>query len=401
VSNSKPSDFQITEGHFAHLQTAAWWDRALIQNTRVLIIGAGAVGNEVIKNLALLGVGHVVVADKDSIEPGDLNRCVLFREGDAGRPKAECAARAVREMSPPLNITAIHGNVLADLGLGYFRWANVVLTALDNCEARAFVNGACVRAGRPWIDGGLEARRGVVRCVAPPTTACYECTMSQPDRERLKKRRSRSLLARRALEHEEAPVTPALASAIAAIQVQELIKFLHGREAVMGRGHVIDDAAHSPQTLIYPRNPDCRWHDPPPPVESLSRFTSATPLREICDEAARRLGGIDALDLSRELVRELVCPSCQHRETVLRPADRITDAEVPCKHCGMEAAPELFHSLPAHSELLNQSAGQIGLPVFDVLWARRGSHAIGFELAGDNPFPTPVKLKVEPDHVLL
>src|SRR3954469_12624483 len=109
------------EGRFARLEAIEWWDQALLANARVLVVGAGALGNEVIKNLALLGVGQVVIADMDTVELSNLSRSVLFRESDEGKPKAECAARAAREIFPGINIHALVGNVLADVGLGWFR----------------------------------------------------------------------------------------------------------------------------------------------------------------------------------------------------------------------------------------------------------------------------------------
>ena len=400
MSTPEPSLLRVSDGRFARLEAIAWWDQSLLQNARVLVIGAGALGNEVIKNLALLGAGHVVVADMDCVELSNLSRSVLFRETDEGKPKADCAALAARQIFPQIDITAIHGNVLADLGLGYFRWASVVIGALDNREARVFVNAACARVGRPWIDGGIEVLHGIVRGFAPPATACYECTMSRVDWDLLNKRRSCSLLARRALAHGGTPTTPTTASVIGALQVQELVKILHAKDALLGRGWVFDGAAHSSFTVAYPVSPDCPWHEPPPPIEPAAAFTSATPLQAIWDEAARRLGGVDALDLSRELVLELICPSCRQRETVLQPVDKITEERALCRRCGAESVPEFFHSLAAGSELLRKTPGEIGLPAWDVLWARRGPRAIGFELAGDNPFSAPAKPQPETHHVL-
>ena len=215
---------QIQEGRFARLEAIEWWDQPLVARSRVLVVGAGALGNEVIKNLALLGVGEVVVVDMDRIESSNLSRSVLFREGDEGKAKAECAARAASRIFPGARVRPIVGNVLADVGLGFFRRADVVIGALDNREARVFVNSACARVGRPWIDGGIEVLRGIVRGFAPPRTACYECTMSQVDWDLLNKRRSCSLLARRAAEQRGTPTTPTTASVIGALQAQEFIK---------------------------------------------------------------------------------------------------------------------------------------------------------------------------------
>ena len=161
----------LLEGRFARLEAIEWWDQALLARSKALVIGAGALGNEVLKNLALLGLGNVVIADMDRVELSNLSRSVLFRESDENRSKAECAAAAARQIFPDLNIQAVTGNILADLGLGYVRWADVVIGALDNREARVFVNSACARVGRPWLDGGIEVFNGIVRGFAPPATA--------------------------------------------------------------------------------------------------------------------------------------------------------------------------------------------------------------------------------------
>ena len=181
---------RLDEGRFARLEAIEWWDQSLLAKARVVVAGAGALGNEVIKNLALLGVGQVVIVDLDRVELSNLSRSVLFRESDEGEAKAECAARMARQIYPDMKVRPIVGNLLADLGLGFFRWADVVVGALDNREARVFVNSACAKVGTPWIDGGIEVLNGIVRGFHPPATACYECTMSRVDWDLLNKRRS-------------------------------------------------------------------------------------------------------------------------------------------------------------------------------------------------------------------
>jgi ThiF family/Inner membrane component of T3SS, cytoplasmic domain len=97
------------EGRFARFEAIEWWDQARLARARVLVVGAGALGNEVIKNLALLGVGHLAVTDMDRVELSNLSRSVLFRASDEGRPKAECAARAARGIFPDMPAHALTG----------------------------------------------------------------------------------------------------------------------------------------------------------------------------------------------------------------------------------------------------------------------------------------------------
>jgi adenylyltransferase/sulfurtransferase len=373
------------EGRFARLEAIDWWDQALLRQARVLVVGAGALGNEVIKNLSLLGVGQLALVDHDRVERSNLSRSVLYREADEGEPKAICAARAARQLYPDLWAYPLVGNVLADVGLGWFRWAQVVVGALDNREARVFVNSSCAQVGRPWIDGGIDVLHGIVRGFAPPRTACYECTMSQVDWDVLQQRRSCALLARRAVAQRGAPTTPTTASVIAGIQAQEVVKVLHGLPALLGRGFVFDGAGHTSYAVMYPIKPDCSWHFPPAPVEARPDFTSDTPVREVWEFAARQLGGVDALDLSRELVEELVCGACGRREPTWKPAENLHEDQALCPGCGSARTPAFRHSLSEEVIRRDFSLRQLGLPAWDLLWARNGETVLGIEITGDRP----------------
>src|SRR5260370_12589643 len=109
-------DPEAAEDRFARFRLIGWWEQERLARARVLVIGAGALGNEILKNLALLGVGNVFVADMDVVANSNLSRSVLFREEDCGRPKVEVAARRAREIYPGLKVQPVRGNVVCDLG---------------------------------------------------------------------------------------------------------------------------------------------------------------------------------------------------------------------------------------------------------------------------------------------
>jgi len=112
-----------------------------------------------------------------------------------------------------------------------------------------------------------------------------------------------------------------------------MVKFLHGMDALLGEGVVFDGAGHSSYRVKYPIAPDCPWHEAAPEIQGMDQFSSATLLQDIWDEAGRRLGGVDAIDLGRELVRDLICPACAHRSEVLQPIDRIDETMALCRSC--------------------------------------------------------------------
>jgi molybdopterin/thiamine biosynthesis adenylyltransferase len=374
---------QPTGERFSRFAGIRWWDQSVLRDARVLVVGAGALGNEVVKNLALLGVGNLVIVDMDRVEESNLSRSVLFRLEDEGQAKAAVAARAARQLYPELNGVAREANVLGELGLGYFRWAQIVVGALDNREARVFVNRACAQVGRPWIDGGIDVLNGIVRGFAPPASACYECTMGQADWDLLAKRRSCSLLARRAWSEGGTPTTPTTASVVGAMQAQEVVKQLHGLETLRGRGFVFEGLTHNSFTVGYPIAPDCPWHEDPAPIEAATDIGSDTPLRVIWGRWAAEWGELDAIDLSRELVESLECPSCGAFESALKSIELLDEESARCRRCQGERIPRFFHSLSGSSALLDLTPARLGLPAWDILWARKGERVRGIELAGD------------------
>lgn len=396
MTAQEPTPLRIEEGRFSRLEAIEWWDQDRLRNSHVLLAGAGAIGNETLKNLAMLGVGQIVVVDMDMIEMSNLSRSVLFRAEDAGKSKAECAARSARQICPDIQVTPVHANLLAELGLGWFRWADIVIGALDNREARVFLNSACARTNRPWIDGGIEVLQGVVRGFAPPKTACYECTMSDVDWDLINRRRSCSLLARRAIQNRGVPTTPTSASVIGALQAQEFVKQLHGLPSLDGKGFVFEGRRHQSYLVDYPINPDCPWHEEAAPIVSEPGWDSDTPLGDIWAAAEQKLNGLDALELSRELVRELECAKCGRSRETFRPLDALDEQDALCPVCGEESAPRMMHSIHANSLDLKRTPAGIGLPRWDIIWGRNGERSIGFELAGDAALARASDARLEP-----
>uniref|UniRef100_A0A6Q2X3X3 E1 ubiquitin-activating enzyme n=1 Tax=Esox lucius TaxID=8010 RepID=A0A6Q2X3X3_ESOLU len=149
---------------------------------RYFLVGAGAIGCELLKNFALIGLGagqggHITVTDMDSIERSNLNRQFLFRSQDIGRQKSEVAAQAVRAMNPSMNITA-HQNCLDPdsekvYGYHFFMGLDGVAAALDNVEARVYLDSRCVHHQRPLLDGGTLGTKGSTLVVVPHLTQSY------------------------------------------------------------------------------------------------------------------------------------------------------------------------------------------------------------------------------------
>jgi len=199
-----------------------------VENAKVLVVGAGALGNEVIKNLVLMGIGHLFIVDFDTIEAANLSRSPLFRESDSGRKKAHVAAARAKELNPNTKVQYLHGDVTTNLGLGVLRRMDVLIGCLDNREARLAVNRFAYWMNKPWVDGAIQELLGLVRVFVPGEGACFECSLTEDARRDLAVRYSCPLLARQNVLLGKVPTTPTISSIIGAMQSQEALKILNG-----------------------------------------------------------------------------------------------------------------------------------------------------------------------------
>ncbi len=206
----------------------SWFKKEKVKNARVLVAGAGALGNEVVKNLALFGVGHIYVVDFDQIEISNLTRSVLFRESDAMAHsyKAEVVARRAMEINPQIKVTPIVGNLFSEVGFGLYRSVDVVIGCLDSRIARYQLNRLCMRAGKTWIDGSIENLTGAVRVYAPGV-CCYECGLSREEFNNIMLRTGCADVVRTQGKEGRVATTPISASIVGALQVQEAMKVIH------------------------------------------------------------------------------------------------------------------------------------------------------------------------------
>lgn len=213
----------------------SWFKIDKVKKAKVLIAGAGALGNEALKNLALFGVGNIIVVDFDKIEYSNLTRSVLFREEDSdkGLYKAEIAAKRIKEINPSINIQAICGDLSTDVGLGVYRRVDVVLGCLDSLIARILLNRLSFRAGKIWIDGGIGDLEGQVN-VYEFNKNCYECSLTEEEEADLKSRMSCPGITRENEKFGRVATTPVIASIIAAVQVQEAMKIIHKEDIEKG-----------------------------------------------------------------------------------------------------------------------------------------------------------------------
>ncbi len=259
---NNPEKFDIEENRYSRLELIQWWNLSILKKAKILVAGCGALGNEIIKNLAMLGCGNIYAVDTDRIEKSNLSRSVLFRPEDEGKYKAETACRRAKEINDEVNLLYCNGNIF-NLGLGIFREMDLVICGLDNREARLYINQCCYKVSKPMIDGAIEVLSGVARMFIPPHTACYECTLNEIDYKLLNRRKSCLMLGIEEIASGKIPTTPTISSIIAGVQVQEAVKYLHNREDLLilkGKGFIFNGNTNDSYIVEYQKNENCLSH---------------------------------------------------------------------------------------------------------------------------------------------
>jgi molybdopterin/thiamine biosynthesis adenylyltransferase len=371
------------DDRFDRFKLINWWEQERLQKAKILVIGAGALGNEILKNLALLGVGNIFIADMDIIENSNLSRSILFRENDNGSIKSEAAARAIKDIYPDINVQWFQGNIVYDLGLGVYHWADLVIAGLDNREARLAINRNCWKTNTPWIDGAIEQLNGVARVFVPPNGACYECTMGEKDWQILKQRKACNLLSREDMIMGKIPTTPTSASVIAGIQCQEAVKLLHGLEVLESKGYIFNGLTHDSYLIHYQRKEECFSHETYTHIKKLDKSVTTTTLAELIKEVKKELGDEAIIEFNTEILHFLECNNCGKSETVLDSIGKIPEKKGYCPSCGNMRNTITLHSIDGNEPFLDKTFAEIGIPPFDIIVGRVNMNQVFLEFSQD------------------
>ena len=208
------------------------WDQSKLNESTVILVGAGAIGSYVATILVSSGVGKLIIIDFDTIEISNLNRQLLYRDTDVGKSKSEVAAERLKEINPNCEIEFIH-NKMEEVSPSVYETADVIVACLDTFIGRRWINSMAVRVGAPLVMGGMYAFLGNVQVIKPHETACFECQPLVPDEELAQactpfgEERKKE----RGEEREKEPPLPAVAtlsSIIAGFMSQEALKLILG-----------------------------------------------------------------------------------------------------------------------------------------------------------------------------
>lgn len=151
-----------------------------IRESRVLLVGAGGIGCELLKNLLLTGFGEIHIIDLDTIDLSNLNRQFLFRYEHIKKSKALVAKEVAHKFQPSAKLEAYHANIKdSQFNVDWFAGFEIVFNALDNLDARRHVNRMCLAANVPLIESGTTGFNGQVQVIKKGETECYDCNSKE------------------------------------------------------------------------------------------------------------------------------------------------------------------------------------------------------------------------------
>lgn len=388
--------YEWGEGVFTLL---SWFKKDKVKNARVLVAGAGALGNEVVKDLALFGVGHIYVVDFDQIELSNLTRSVLFREEDAYNHsyKAEIVAKRAMEINPQIKVTPIVGNLFSEVGFGLYRAVDVVIGCLDSRIARYLLNRLCMRAGKTWIDGSIENLTGAVK-VYTPGINCYECGLSREEFNNIMLRTGCADVVRTQSSAGRVATTPISASIIGAMQVQEAMKIIHLDsddkslfKTLQGKMLRYEGMTNSMNIYKYSSwKKNCPAHERWENVVEGKDLSASMTVKEVV-EGLKSLLNVKALEINmrnNKFIDKIVSDKPEKEFEVMIPESKLDEYINNNSELRKLSYRTLFHksffeNIDEDFPYKNFTLQQIGIPQFDVIQVATEKGQYFVELTGD------------------
>lgn len=388
--------YEWGEGVFTLL---SWFKKEKVKNAKVLVAGAGALGNEVVKNLALFGIGHIYVCDFDRIEISNLTRSILFREEDAINHayKAEVVAKRAMEINPQIKVTPIVGNLFSDIGFGLYRTVDVIIGCLDSRIARYQLNRLALRAGKTWIDGSIENLTGVVR-VYTPGVSCYECGLSREEFNHIMLRTGCADVVRRQTSAGRVATTPISASIIGAMQVQEAMKVIHMEEGkavpfktLSGKIWRFEGMTNTTTTYKYSSwKNNCPAHEVWNDIILSDTLTANMSVEEAFDTLKKILKAkvIEINLRNNKFIESIISDRPEKKFDIRIPESKLDDYITRNEELRKLSYRTLFHknfieNIDNDFPFKEMSLKDIGIPYFDVIQVSSDKGQFYIELSGD------------------
>ena len=240
-----------------------------LAQAKVFLVGAGGLGSPAAFYLAAAGVGTLAICDADAVEVHNLQRQILHRTEDIGRPKVESAKRTLEAINPDVRVVPVAHRLTSKNALATLRDYDVIIDGSDNFPTRYLVNDACVFLQKPLVHGGIFRFDGQAFTILPGQGPCYRCLFAEPPPPGA------------VPSCQEAGILGAVAGIIGMIQANEALKLILGKgELLIGRLLVFDALGSRFREVKIRRDPKCPVCGEQPTIRQLidyEQFCGLTP----------------------------------------------------------------------------------------------------------------------------
>lgn len=353
---------------------------------RLLVVGAGAGGNEVLKNLVLMGFKNITIVDFDHVEDSNLSRTILFRKEDIGKSKAKVAAERLNEMalSDDPHIVGLHGDLMTDFGKGHlFMDHDIVISCVDTQRCRAFISDWCVRTNTPLFEMGFEGYTTNVTFFAPedgyeqitdgkyidklPTsdgffpelknrfTVCLREEIGQGSFDG--KRNSCSELKMADTSLEKIPTIQTAAAMAGTLVATELIKYLSGKDSLRNKILYYYGLTHETICCGYKPSSKCTIHQEQIPIHTLE-FAKNDTIATVLTKISEMCSAFPRVQVPT-FVFSGQCASCGKKMEVNKLKSEMYDDERWCAECRSKY--EDYQSRLGFSNLWDETPIEISL----------------------------------------
>jgi molybdopterin/thiamine biosynthesis adenylyltransferase len=294
------------------------WSQERLSAAVVVIVGIGALGNEVSRILAQTGVGTLVLCDPDRVDESNLSRAVLFRQRDVGNWKVDAAAQSLSDLLPGVKLDIRRAALVNGLGLAELRDASLIVSCLDSRTARLQLAGRCQLVRASLLDGGTHPWGGEVRPYFDPTGPCYGCGLGETLRGEVDSPWNCVAAGTQGPVPSAAPSSALVGTWMAMVATRYLMRL----DCPAGTLK-IDGVRGTTSIVRQERDPSCPLHQPLGEV-TLARVSHRDRVRDLAAELADH-----EVALAWEPVqRSVKCPRCRHEAATWgRPAAS------PCPQC--------------------------------------------------------------------
>ena len=366
---------------YARNNLVDWFQQEDIQKKYIAVVGCGAIGNEVIKNLTLLGVGRIDVYDFDTIEIHNLTRSILFRESDIGKYKSDVVAQRAMELDPNIKVKSFPGEFWEKIGVEKLIQYNVIISCVDNFETRLRINQLCVLFSKNFINTGINSRHVIVETYPlsiNQAAGCYECNLPADIYRNVQQRYSCGWLRNIVNEEKIIPTTAITASLAGALATSQALRI--DRNYVNSNRIYVDSILGNSTSTKTEQNincPTCGQNEPFILVKSSPKIS--TLLRNLPKLNEEEV----FIHTSDPILINFRCIECNPKKndvtTVFQKASNFDSSFTICKKCGQNTIQVEISDNFFFSDLMRKYRGYTLPCKFIVIITNRQKYIINLE----------------------